>query len=506
MDQQFDTIIVGAGAAGCILARGLADAGQGDVLLLESGTDGREPRFVESGIANLFQSWFTEADWQLKTTPQVGLGGREVLINQGKVLGGGTAINAMMYVRGSRFNFEEWYQTTGGDSNWSPDQFQAMFKELEHCLGDYGEDALRGKNGRMSINHPPRPSAASGSFLEACQALGYQRADFNGSQQNDRCDYMQLIIDAEAKRSSTANAYLRGALPANLTVRCNSDVQSLLIENGRCLGVQLSSGETLEAKHVILSAGALQSPGLLMKSGVGPKDALEAAGIPCKVDRPMVGCNLSDHMRVMVAYRSEVDPGATDFLCEAALFTQSGLNATPETDLQINFSAGVDGFVAEEFLPEGGLEHSVIFVPVLGRPRSRGSIRPVRSEQGLTFDINPAYLEDPMDLQVYQKGLEIVRQIASTDAMKPYCAEELCPAKHFADADYLRKYATTIWHPVGTCAVGSSDDAVCRPDFSVRGVEQLSVVDGSVLPSLTSGNPQGAIFAAASTAVKQFSR
>ena len=115
MAQQFDTIIVGAGAAGCILARGLADAGQGEVLLLESGTDGQEPRFVESGIPNLFQSWFTEADWQLKTTPQVGLGGREVLINQGKVLGGGTAINAMMYVRGSRFNFEEWYQTNGGD-------------------------------------------------------------------------------------------------------------------------------------------------------------------------------------------------------------------------------------------------------------------------------------------------------------------------------------------------------------------------------------------------------
>ena len=128
------------------------------------------------------------------------------------------------------------------------------------------------------------------------------------------------------------------------------------------------------------------------------------------------------------------------------------------------------------------------------------------SLQRLSFDINPAYLEDPTDLQVYQKGLEIVRQIASSDAMKPYCAEELCPANHFADADYLRKYATTIWHPVGTCAVGSSDDAVCRPDFSVRGVEQLSVVDASVLPSLTSGNPQGAIFAAASTAVKQFSQ
>ena len=506
MSQRFDTIVVGAGAAGCILARGLAEAGQGDVLLLESGNEGNEPRFIESGIENLFQSWFTESDWQLKTKPQAGLGGREVLINQGKVLGGGTAINAMMYVRGSRFNFEEWYQITGDHSNWSPSQFQAMFKEIEHCLGDYGEDQLRGKNGRMSINHPPHPSTASGSFIEACQALGYQRADFNGSQQNDRCDYMQLIIDAEGKRSSTANAYLRNDLPSNLTIRCNSDVQSLLIEDGRCFGVQLSTGETIEAGHVILSAGALQSPGLLMKSGVGPKDALENAGITCKVDRPMVGQNLSDHMRVMVAYRSEIDPGATQFLCEAALFTRSGLNAGPETDLQINFSAGVDGFVSKEFLPEGGLEHSVIFVPVLGRPRSRGSIQPLKSEQGITFEIDPAYLSDPVDLQVYQKGIEIVRKIASSAPMKPYCAEELCPANQFSDPDYLKQYATTIWHPVGTCAVGSSEDAVCRPDFSVRGVGQLSVVDGSVLPSLTSGNPQGAIFALASTAVKQFSK
>jgi choline dehydrogenase len=508
VNNQYDFIIVGAGAAGCILARGLAESINGEVLLLEAGGDGNEPRFIESGIENLFQSWFTESDWQLKTTPQVGLDNREVLINQGKVLGGGTAINAMMYLRGSRHNFQEWYEISGRDESWSPDHFQNMFLELESCLGNYGEDSLRGKSGRIKISQPPHPSASASAFLEGCQSLGYQRGDFNGSDQNERCDYMQLIIDHQAKRSSTANAFLRGDdLPSNLTIRCNTDVESLMIENGKCVGVCLNSGENLLGENVVLSAGALQSPALLMKSGIGPKAELEAAGISCQVNSPMVGKNLTDHMRVMLAYRSTTNPGVTNFLCEAALFTRSELNEGPETDLQINFSAGVDGFVAEEFIPDGGLEHSVIFVPVLGRPRSRGSVspKPISDNEGIIFEINPGYLEDAKDLEVYMQALETSRQIANSEAMKPYCGEELCPGKHFDDAAYLRKYATTIWHPVGTCAIGSSENNVCRPDFSVRGVENLSVVDGSVLPTITSGNPQGAIFAVALSAVKRLS-
>jgi choline dehydrogenase len=426
-----------------------------------------------------------------------------VLINQGKVLGGGTSVNAMMYVRGHEHNFSEWHQLSGGSPNWSPARIKAALQAVEGCLGEWADPEIRGTDGPVKVSKPTNPSVSSSAFLEGCLERGYQRGDFNGSVQNDYCDYMQLIVDADGNRCSTARAYINTDIPANLVLKCNATVTKLLIEQTHCHGVELADGLQINGSKVILTAGALQTPQLLMASGVGEATLLAACGIECQVDNPHIGKNLSDHMRVMLAYRSDKDPGQTDFLCEAALFTQTGISDRPETDIQINFSAGVQGFVPEEFLSKeaSASTNTVIFVPVLTKPFSTGSITPQKVDGKLEFSINPNYLEDERDLATYKRGLEIARSIASTQAMDGYCVEEVCPGPSIEDGDYLRKYATTIWHPVGTCSVGTdASTSACSGDFRVWGTDNIYVADASIIPTLTSGNPQAAIFALAKIA------
>jgi choline dehydrogenase len=202
-------------------------------------------------------------------------------------------------------------------------------------------------------------------------------------------------------------------------------------------------------------------------------------------------------MRAMVAYQANELPGTTEFLCEAALFTSSGYLDTPEPDIQINFSAGVDGFIPPEFLDSNLHQKTVIFVPILARPSSRGSVIPVGAALKDGLRIDPGYLTNPLDIKTYIKAVDIVRDLALTNALKPYCQKELCPGSLDVEA-YLRAHAQTIWHPVGSCAMGATpEQSVVDPAFNVFGVDNLSVVDASVLPSLPSGNPQASIFAMA---------
>lgn len=504
MMEPFDVLVVGGGAAGCVIARQISQAHPDrSVLLLEAGRANSEARFNKTDIASLFQIWFTESDWQLATTHQSGLEDRRIVINQGKVLGGGTSVNALMYVRGHHQNFLEWQAAAGGDPNWSPERLQASFRSLEGCLGDWADPVIRGDGGPLKISQPRHPSSASSAFLQACKELGYEQGDFNGAAQTDVCDFMQLIVDAAGVRSSTANAFLGEDTPPNLTVRCDTVVERLLMRDGVCEGVLTSEGTTCRGGRVILTAGALQTPALLMASGIGDPATLESVGVATTVSNPRVGRNLRDHMRVMVAYASRVDPGVTELLCEAALFTRSGLSETPETDLQINFSAGVDGFIPEQFLAEEEEPpaHTVIFVPVLTRPYSVGSIDPVLEGGRLTFSINPNYLGDERDLATYLRGVDLCRSLARTEAMNGFSISEICPGDAMDDVHYLRSFATTIWHPVGTCAVGTSvAEGVCDPGFRVWGTENLYVADASILPTLPSGNPQAAIFALANIA------
>ncbi len=498
MNEHYDYIVVGGGAAGCIVAKQLAKRSNANILLIEAGDNGVDDRFRIPSIENLFKTWFTDADWQIKTTPQRGLNDREITINQGKVLGGGAAINALMYVRGNKLNFEEWFRISGGDRNWSPENFEKYFKELESFNIDNLDNSFtRGNNGPISILKTPNPSFSSTAFIKGCVENGYLQGDFNGEKQNEIVDYMQLIINKNGERCSTYRAFIEGIIPKNLTIKCLSEVKRLIIKDEKCNGVVLKDNQQINADKVVLCSGALSTPKILFNSGIADPVELEKFGIQCTAENKFIGKNLSDHLRVMIAYESEIDPGNTEFLCEAALFTRSFLQESNEVDLQINFSAGVQGFVPDEFIPEKGLSNSVIFVPVLARPTSKGNISIKEMINGeCLVNIDPNYLGNELDLEIYKKGVDICRKIAESMAMKEYCKTELCPGRNENVEDYLKNYASTIWHPVGTCSIGDSyKNSACSPDFKLRGINDLYIVDASVIPTLPSGNPQASIFA-----------
>ena len=494
---HYNLLVIGAGAAGCILARRLSELCPGaSIGLVEAGPDGRVRPFIQSDLASVFQTWSPSSNWLLKTCPQPGLNDRSVDITQGKVLGGGTSVNAMMYVRGDVAVVDEWHHRSGFNPNWSASRFQQAFQAIESFHTDQLAP-LRGRGGPLSIRETPNPSQSSRAFLEALAELGYQIADFNGESQRNIGGLMQLNIDMDGNRCSTAQAFLRNPLPSNLVLELNTEIASLAMNGNRCEGVHTVDGRHISADHTILSAGAFLSPAILMVSGIGDPATLKESNIDCQVANPNVGQNLSDHMRAMVAYQANELPGTTEFLCEAALFTSSGYLDTPEPDIQINFSAGVDGFIPPEFLGGDLDQKTVIFVPILARPSSRGSVSPVGATLKDGLRIDPGYLTNPLDIKTYIKAVDIVRDLALTNPLKPYCQKELCPGSLDVEA-YLRGHAQTIWHPVGSCAMGATpEESVVDPAFNVFGVDNLSVVDASVLPSLPSGNPQASIFAMA---------
>ncbi|MCP9927032.1 GMC family oxidoreductase [Cyanobium sp. CH-040] len=501
MTDHFDIVIIGGGGAGCILARRLAEQCSGAaVALLEAGMEGRRSPFQEASLASVIQTWAPESNWPLQSVPQPGLEGRTIPLMQGKVLGGGTSVNAMMYVHGDIAVVEEWHQLSGLHPAWAPSRYQAQYHDLEACVGDGFAPSTRGMSGPITIRQTPNPSASALAFIDgACQA-GFRRDDFNGQQQLDAVGLMQLNLAANGMRCSMAHAFLQEPLPKNLTLLLGAEVRSLVLEGNRVGRVCIADGREVNADTVIIAAGAFQTPALLMTSGIGDPNRLEAASIPCVIPNSRIGVGLSDHMRAMVAFKSNVNPGNTEFLCEAALFTSSGLVDRPEADLQINFSAGIDGFIPPEFLPSPPPEHTVIFVPILARPLSKGSVYPLGPTVEHGFGIDPAYLSNPIDLEVYVRGVELVRELAKTAALKPYCSQELCPGS-LESATFLKRYAQTVWHPVGSCAMGADPNgSACTPGFRVRGTDNLFVADASILPTLPSGNPQAAIFAMAAIA------
>lgn len=504
--SHYNYLIVGAGAAGCVVARQLSElCPDASVGLLEAGPEGRVTPFTQSDLASVFKTWNPDTNWLFKTSPQLGLNDRILDITQGRVLGGGTSVNAMMYVRGDMAVIDEWHHRSGLNPNWSATRYQHAFHSLEtYCAPN--ATSLRGQYGPLSIRETPLPSISSRAFLAALSELGFQIGDFNGASQRNTGGLMQLNIEPDGSRCSAAQAFLGEPLPSNLFIELSTEIASLVMNGSCCKGVNLSDGRHISADHTILSAGAFLSPAILLLSGIGDPSILSSYGIDCHVPNQNVGKNLSDHMRVPIAYQSTDSPGTTDFLCEAALFTSSGYLDTPEADIQINFSAGVDGFVPPEFL-EDSLHHDmVIFVPVLARPSSRGSVKPLGPSLQHGLSIDPGYLTDTIDIKTYIKAVDIVRDLSRSDALKHYCQKELCPGS-FDVEEYLRSNAQTIWHPVGTCAMGENpDQSVVDPEFNVFGIDNLSVVDASVLPSLPSGNPQASIFAMASIAVQAIAR
>lgn len=484
---QYDYVVIGAGSAGCVVANRLTENSETTVLVLEAGHPATKPEALAPlAWVNLVG---TEMDWTYWTEPEPHLHGRKVLCSRGKAIGGTSAINAMIYMRGNRHDFDHWQAL--GNPGWSYEEVLPYFKKSENQ--QRGASAFHGVDGPLSVTDPIAPAVTSEHFIAAAEQLGYSRnSDFNGAQQEGAGLYQLTIKDG--KRHSAAAAFLVPILDRpNLTVQTGALVTRLLFEGTRTVGVEYLQEGTLHQAHVnqevILSAGAFDSPKLLMLSGIGNAEGLRSLNIPVVADLPGVGQNLQDHVQVVVAHRSTQDlqPALTSNIAEAGLFlhTEGNLEAAPN----LQFFCGPVLWVPPGYPNDGpGFASTVC----LARPQSRGSITLRSTDPNESPCIRMNYLQHESDVQKLMEGLRVIRQLFSTDLFDEFRGEEVAPGADVTSDEALRVYVhktvDTVWHPVGTCKMGNDAMAVVDPELRVHGTQGLRVADASIMPTLTTGN------------------
>jgi choline dehydrogenase len=504
--MSYDYIIVGGGSAGCVLAARLSENPGVKVLLLEAG--GSDRNFLFHWPAGFAKMTKGIASWGWSTVPQKHMQDRVLRFTQAKVIGGGSSINAQLYNRGNRLDFDEWRQK--GCEGWSYDDVLPYFKRAEDF--ERGADEYHGAGGPLGVSDPRSSLPICEAFFEAAGQLGIPRnTDMNGASQ-DGVGYYQLT-QKNARRSSTVTGYLKPAIGrANLTVKQNTFTNRLLTGNGRVVGVELQGGEKIYSeREVILTAGAIGSPKLLMQSGIGPADHLKSVGIKPLHDLPGVGSNLQDHLDLFVISECSGDhtydkygkphwaalAGLQYLLTRtgpvaSALFSQGGFWYADENarsaDIQFHFGlgSGIEAGVAK--MKNSGATLNSAYM----RPRSRGTVRLASNNPTTAPLIDPNYWSDPYDREMSLKGLRLAREIMQQSALRPFLMAERLPGPDkMSDAeltDYACKNAKTDHHPVGTCRMGHDENAVVTPDLKLRGLEGLRVCDASIMPNITTGN------------------
>lgn len=513
---MYDYVIIGGGSAGSVLAARLSEDPSVTVCLLEAGGrgDGIFSR-VPMAAAAMVPGHVKSANWRFSTVPQAGLNGRQGYQPRGRGLGGSSLINAMLYVRGHARDYDEWAAL--GCDGWSWADVLPWFKKSEDNIR--GADDLHGRGGPLQVCDQNWTRPINQAFLKACEQKGHrQNDDFNGPQQEGAGVYQATQFwngPKRGERCSAAAAYLHDVMARrNLTVITEAHVSRILVEQGRAIGVAYRFGKeerTVRAgREVLLSAGALQSPQILMLSGIGPADHLTSLGIPVVLERPQVGANLQDHLDYTMIFRSPdtdmfgMGVMATRDLMRAAnewrtermghlrsTCAESGafLKTDPSLDrpdIQLHFLvAMVDDHVRKMHWGHGYSCHVCVL-----RPHSRGTVRLASADPSAAPLIDPAFLSDPRDLETLRKGARMMAEIMASPAFDRYRGPELYPAGT-SDAELdaaIRARADTIYHPVGTCRMGSDADAVVDPDLRLKGIVGLRVVDASVMPRLIGGN------------------
>jgi choline dehydrogenase-like flavoprotein len=507
-----DYVIVGGGSAGCVLAARLSEDPGVQVALLEAGPpDTSVLIHCPAGLAVLAQNG--QANWAFETVPQRGLNGRRGYQPRGKVLGGSSSINAMVYTRGHRADYDAW--AAEGNPGWAFDDVLPYFRLSEH--NERGADAFHGADGPLNVMDLRSPHRFGRVFVEAARQAGYpENRDFNGATQEGVGLYQVTHKDGE--RFSAAKAYLApNRQRANLHVITGAQVTRVLLEGLRAVGVayrQRGGEKTLRARgEVLLSAGALQSPQLLMLSGIGPGEHLRQHGIAVVHDLPGVGRNLHDHVDVVQVVNA---PHLTDLFglslpglahavqgifewrrhrrgllttnfAEAGGFIRSSLQE-PRPDLQLHFVIGklVDHGRKTVF------GHGYSCHVCLLRPKSRGTLALASADPFAPPRIDPDFLGDPDDLRRLVLGFRAMRRILEQPALAGHRGRELAASASARDdagiAGFIRDHADTIYHPVGTCRMGHGALDVVDAQLRVHGIEALRVVDAAIMPNVVSGN------------------
>lgn len=512
--MQADYVIVGAGSAGCAIAYRLAEAGK-NVLIIEHGGSDRGP-FIQMPAALSYPMNMKMYDWGLKSDPEPHLGNRQLVTPRGKVIGGSSSINGMIYVRGHARDFDHWADT--GAQGWGYADVLPYFKRMEHWHdgGHGGDPAWRGTDGPLHITRGPRKNPLTRAFVAAGGQAGYPlTADYNGEQQEGFGPFDATIY--KGHRWSAASAYLRPALTRPNCTLTRALARRVIIEDGRAVGVEVSRGKKVEViranVEVIIAASALNSPKLLMLSGIGPAAHLADHGIPVVADRPGVGQNLQDHLELYIqqaatkpvtlfAYwnlRGKARIGAEWLLWKTGLgssnqFESAGFirsrAGVDYPDIQFHFlpiAVSYDGKTA----PEGhGFQAHV--GPMRSASRGQVTLRSADPQDNPRIQFN--YMSDPQDWVDFRACIRLTREIFAQPAFDDYRGHEIQPgdaAQTDADLDaFIRDHAESAYHPCGTCKMGAVDDpmAVVDPQTRVIGVEGLRVADSSIFPRITNGN------------------
>lgn len=478
--KAFDYIIVGAGSAGCVLANRLSADSSVRVLLLEAGGPANnDPAVTTPGRwLSLIGSKF---DWGYATEPEPGMQNRRIVFPRGKVHGGSSAVNAMTFIRGHQFCFNKWERL--GNPGWGYDALLPLFKKSERH--EMGETEWRGADGELTVSLCTDPHAGHRAFLQAAAQHGYKadaRFDFNMPAPVNIAGYYQKNI-LDGKRHSAADAFLAPVLSRpNLEVRSLCQATRLLVEAGRVVGIEyLRDGKPEQARatrEVIVSSGVVDSPKLLMLSGIGPADQLKTLGIPVVADVPGVGRNFQDHLKLSVRWNGKTElPGST---VTAGMFTRSSqMDWGNPPDLQFYVGRGTEA-------PDRFVTITVSLV----QAKSAGEIR-LRSADPLAVPVLRAnYLQEQADVEALVRGVTLARWFGEADAYQPLIADEVLPGPAMkSDADlaaFVRRDADTIYHGAGTCKMGPASDAtaVVDPTLRVRGVQGLRVADASIMPEV----------------------
>jgi choline dehydrogenase-like flavoprotein len=501
-----DYVIVGAGSAGCTLAARLTEDPTVSVTLIEAGGKGRHPNIsIPAAFANQFR---TKLDWDFATEPEPHCDGRSLYIPRGKGLGGSSSMNAMLYVRGRPLDYDLWASDSG--DGWGWDDVRPYFLKAEN--NERGASEHHAVGGPLNVADSRSPRRLTARFLASAEAAGIPRVpDYNGPEQ-DGASPVQ-VTQRNGARFSAADAYLRPNMKRpNLEVLTATMVLGVELEGDRAVGVRVKGrrgGERVvrAEREVVLSAGAIGSPQLLMLSGIGPAAHLAEHGIAVRHDLPGVGENLQDHPYVVCVWESAVGEslyGAdkpkpmlewilrrsgplTSTVAEAFAFVRSrpGLAAP---DLQYHFAPAY--FVDNGFDEYDG--HAFTLGPVLVSPKSRGNIRLRSADPAAKPRILTNSLAEPEDVASLVAGVRIAREIAAIGPLGEAAAREIFPGPDTQDeADieaFVRRRVDLLYHPVGTCRMGTGDDAVVDGQLRVRGIDNLRVVDASIMPVIPGGN------------------